>query len=380
MILKIVINMERERYIEMNRKFTAVLLTAVMATGLLAGCGAGAGTNQGSGTDNATKPAETAQPKEQIVNIFTARHYEVDDQIYNSFTAKTGIKVNVVKGKAEELIERLKREGQSTEADLFITVDGGILNAAKQAGVLQPVQSAQVDQNVPKELRDKDNQWIGLSSRARVVAYAKDRVKPEQLSTYEDLADPKWKGKLLVRSSTSLYNQSLLASLIELNGEQKADEWTKGITANLASPPEGGDRDQVKAIAAGVGDIAIINTYYFGQLVTSKDPEEVKAAQGVALFFPNQSTTGTHLNVSGVGLAKHSKNKDNAVKLIEYLTDVEAQALFSSVNFEFPVNPKAEMPELLKSWGQFKKQQIDFAKLGEHNKKAIELMNKAGWK
>jgi iron(III) transport system substrate-binding protein len=365
----------------MNRKFTATLLTAVMAAGLLAGCGAGAGNaNQGSGTDNTSKPAETAQPKEQVVNVFTARHYEVDDQIYNSFTTKTGIKVNVVKGKAEELIERLKREGQSTEADLFITVDGGILNSAKQAGVLQPVQSATVDQNVPKELRDTDNQWIGLSSRARVIAYAKDRVKPEQLSTYEDLADPKWKGKVLVRSSTSLYNQSLLASLIELNGEQKADEWTKGIAANLARAPEGGDRDQAKGIAAGVGDIAIMNTYYYGQMVTSKDPEEVKAAAGIALFFPNQNTTGTHLNVSGVGLAKHSKNKDNAVKLIEYMTAVEAQSLFSSVNFEFPANPKAEMPELLKSWGDFKKQKIDFAKLGDHNKKAIELMNKAGWK
>jgi iron(III) transport system substrate-binding protein len=357
----------------------SIMLSAVMAIGLLAGC-TGAGSTPSAQPDNASKPNDAQPSKDQIVNVFTARHYEVDDKVYASFTDKTGIKVNVIKGTAEELIERLKREGQSTEADLFITVDGGILNKAKQAGVLQPVQSAVIDSNVPVQLRDKENHWIGLSSRARVIVYSKDRVKPEQLSTYEDLADPKWKGKVLVRSSTSLYNQSLLASLIELEGEQKAEAWAKGIAANLAKAPEGGDRDQVKAIAAGVGDVAIINTYYFGQLITSKNVEEVKAAEGTAVFFPNQNTTGTHLNISGAGLAKFSKNKDNAVKLIEFMTDLEAQSMFSKQNFEFPVNAKAEMPELLKSWGSFKAQEIDFAKLGDNNKKAIELMNKAGWK
>jgi iron(III) transport system substrate-binding protein len=360
-------------------KLGSVMLTAVMAMGLLAGC-AGAGQAPSTQSGNSSTPNDAQPSKDQIVNVFTARHYEVDDKVYASFTEKTGIKVNVIKGTAEELIERLKREGQSTEADLFITVDGGILNKAKQAGVLQPVQSAVVDSNVPAQLRDKENHWVGLSSRARVIVYSKDRVKPEQLSTYEDLADPKWKGKVLVRSSTSLYNQSLLASLIELEGEQKSEAWANGIAANLAKSPEGGDRDQVKAIAAGVGDVAIINTYYFGQLMSSKNAEEVKAAEGTAVFFPNQNTTGTHLNVSGAGLAKFSKNKDNAVKLIEFMTDLEAQSLFSKTNFEFPVNPKADMPELLKSWGSFKTQEIDFAKLGDNNKKAIELMNKAGWK
>lgn len=314
------------------------------------------------------------------VYIYSARHYDVDNMLFKKFTEKTGIKVNVINGKAEELIERLKREGKNTQADLFITVDGGILNKAKQAGILQPSSSPTIDQNVPKELRDPDNQWIGLSTRARVIVYSKDRVKPEQLSTYEDLAKPEWKKKVLVRSSSSLYNQSLLASFIELNGEQQAEQWSKGIVKNLARTPEGGDRDQAKAIVSGVGDVALMNTYYIGLLMNSKDPEEVKVGKSIGVIFPNQNTTGTHINISGIGLTKHSKNKENALKLIEFLTSEEAQSMISKENFEFPVNKKADLPELLKSWGTFKTQKIDFNKLGKHNAKAIEIMNKTGWK
>ncbi len=359
-----------------SRRLLTSVLSVVVSAGLLAGCGA-------APAPSTSTPPSTAAPeptKEQVVNIYTARHYAVDDLLYAEFTKQTGIQVNVVKGNAPELIERLKRERQSSPADLFITVDGGVLNTAKEAGVLQPVTSAVVDQNVPQYLRDKDNHWIGLSTRARVIVYSKERVTPEQLSTYEDLATGKWKGKLLVRSSTNLYNQSLVASLIALNGEQASADWAKGIAKNLARKPEGGDRDQAKAIVAGVGDVAIMNTYYVGQLVNSKDAEEAKVGQAVGVFFPNQQTTGTHINISGVGLAKHSKNKDAAVKLIEYLTSEPAQELMSKENYEYPVNPKAQLPELLASWGQFKAQQIDFAKLGEHNALALQLMDKAGWK
>jgi iron(III) transport system substrate-binding protein len=360
----------------MKKGFITVLLTTALSASLIAGC--------------ASKAKETVQSeapksvtdagKEQVVNLYTARHYEVDDVLYEKFTNNTGIKVNVIKGNADELIERIKREGQSTPADLFITVDGGVLNNAKLSGVLQPVKSDVIDKQVPKELRDKDNDWIGLSTRARVIVYAKDRVKPEQLSTYEDLASDKWKAKVLVRSSTSLYNQSLLASLISLDGEQKAEEWAKGIVTNMSRNPEGGDRDQAKGIVAGSGDVAIMNTYYVGQLSTSKNAEEVAVAEKIGVFFPNQSTTGTHLNISGAGLTKHSKNKEAAVKLLEFLTGEEAQTIMSKENFEFPVNAKAQMPELLKSWGDFKTQQLDFAKLGEYNKKAVEIFNKVGWK
>ncbi|URM32580.1 Fe(3+) ABC transporter substrate-binding protein [Cytobacillus firmus] len=315
-----------------------------------------------------------------MVNVYTARHYEADEQVYKDFTEDTGIKVNVVKGEAEELIERLKREGESTEADLFITVDGGVLAHAKDNDILQPVESDVISENVPENLRDKENKWIGMATRARVIVYSKDRVSTDQLSTYEDLTSDKWKGKVLARSSTSLYNQSLLASFIELNGEKAAEEWSEGIVKNFARQPDGGDRDQAKAIAAGIGDVGIMNTYYVGLLANSSDPEEVKVAEGLGVFFPNQETNGTHVNISGIGLTKHSKNPENATKLIEYMTGKEAQEYLSANNYEFPVNPDAEKPEILKSWGDFKMQELDFDTLGKHNQKAIEIFNKTGWK
>lgn len=372
----------------------SVVLLTMLTVLVLAGCGAN---NAGNDKTNASSPSPEASPvtteaaggsndtsknnnKEQVVNVFTARHYDVDSQLFDAFTKETGIKVNEIKGTAEELVERLKREGESSEADLFITVDGGVLNYAKQNEVLQPIQSTTVDSNVPAELRDNENNWVGIATRARVIVYAKDRVKPEQLSTYEDLANAAWKGKVLARSSASLYNQSLLASFIELNGEQKAEEWAKGIVANFARDPEGGDRDQAKAVVAGLGDVAIMNTYYVGQMLNSKDTEEVKVAEKIGVFFPNQETTGTHLNISGVGLTKHAKNKDNAVKLIEFMTGKDGQTLLTQGSFEFPVNAAAEKPELLKGWGDFKTQKLDFSKLGDHNKKAVELLAKAGWK
>ncbi|WP_424766855.1 Fe(3+) ABC transporter substrate-binding protein [Paenibacillus sp. sgz302251] len=372
----------------MTKKYiVGILMLTMMTVLVLAGCGAN---NTENAPTNAASPSPEASAapteavdnsgKDQVVNVFTARHYDVDSQLFAAFTQETGIKVNEIKGTAEELVERLKREGESSEADLFITVDGGVLNYAKQNDVLQPIESQAVESNVPAQLRDTDNQWVGMATRARVIVYAMDRVTPDQLSTYEDLASEKWKGKVLVRSSSNLYNQSLLASFIELNGEQQTEEWAKGIVNNFARDPEGGDRDQAKAIVAGQGDVAIMNTYYVGQMLNSKDAEEVKVAEQVGVFFPNQDTTGAHLNISGVGLTKHAKNKDNAIKLIEYITGKEGQTLLTQGSYEFPVNAAADMPELLKGWGEFKAQQLDFAKLGENNKKAVEILNKVGWK
>ena len=357
---------------KLSNLFKPFLVTTALTIGL-AGCGAA---NQ----DDSKGEEEASKPKNQVVNIYTARHYEVDDEIYTKFTDETGIKVNVVKGEAEELIERIKREGESTAADLFVTVDGGVLANAKQNDILQPVTSDVINENVPENLRDADNNWIGLATRARIIAYSKDTVQPEELSTYEDLTNDKWKGKLLVRSSTSLYNQSLLASFIELNGEEQAEQWAQGIVNNFARQPDGGDRDQAKAIAAGTGDIAIMNTYYIGLLANSEDPEERKVADRIGVFFPNQETNGTHVNISGIGLTKHSQNKENATKLIEYMTSAPAQEFLSAHNYEFPVNPDAAKPELLESWGDFKMQELNFDTLGEHNKKAIEIFNQTGWK
>lgn len=342
-----------------------VLVIAMFMIVLLVGCT----------SNNATKGKQGGE-----VNIYTARHYDVDGKLYDKFTELTGTKVNVVEGAAPQLIERIFREGSSTPADLFITVDGGILNTAKSAGVLQPVVSSVVNKQVPADLRDSDNHWIGLSSRARVIVYAKDRVDPSQLSTYEDLATDKWKGKLVTRSSTNLYNLSLLASFIAIKGEEETEAWAAGIASNLARDPEGGDRDQAKAIVAGVGDVAIMNTYYVGQMSVSADPEEVKVANSIGVFFPNQNTTGTHLNLSGAGLIKHSKNKDNAVRLIEFLTSSEAQEMIAQANFEYPVNKAAELPDILKGWGEFKHQNIDFAAYGVFNPQAVKIANKVGWK
>lgn len=358
-----------------KRWFTFGGIALLAMSIVLSGCGSNSA-NGREGADTSKSGKDSAGE----VNVFTARHYEVDDVVFSNFTEETGIKVNVVKGKAEELIERLKREGKSTKADLFITVDGGVLANAKQNDVLQEVSSERIEQQVPASYRDRDHHWVGMSTRARVIVYAKDRVDPGELSTYENLADPKWKGKLLVRSSTSLYNQSLMASFIELNGEEAAEQWAKDVVANFARDPEGGDRDQAKAIAAGIGDLAIMNTYYVGLLANSKEPEEVKVADSVGVFFPNQDTNGTHINISGIGLTKHSKNKENAIKLIEYITSKETQELISANNFEFPVNPEAAKPDLLTAWGDFKTQELDFDAMSEHNGKALEIFNKSGWK
>lgn len=323
---------------------------------------------------------ETASSKSKVVNIYTDRHYDTDQKLYEEFTKETGIKVNVVKAESDELIEKLAREGKDTEADVLVTADAGRLYRAKDQQLLQPIQDDTIFKNIPENLRDKDNQWFGLTIRGRVIVYSKDRVNPAQLSTYEDLTSPNWKGKVLVRSSSAVYNQSLMASFIAINGEEEAKKWAEGIVANMAREPKGNDRDQAKAIVAGEGEVAIMNTYYIGKMLNSSDPEEVKVAQKVGVFFPNQNTTGTHVNVSGAGVTKNSKNKDNAVKFIGFLSGEKAQKEFAEANYEYPANPAVQPSELLKSWGQFKTQNINLSKLGEYNKKAVELMNQVGWK
>lgn len=324
--------------------------------------------------------AITASNTGGVVNLYTDRHYDTDDTLFAQFTEETGITVNVVKGKSDELIERLKTEGQNTEADLFITADAGRLHRAKISDLLSPVTSDILTQNIPENYRDKENFWFGITKRARVLVYAKDRVQASELSTYEALTDSKWKGRVLTRSSENIYTQSLLASMIALNGEEAANQWAAGIVANLARAPKGGDRDQAKAIAAGEGDIAIMNTYYLGQMLNSTDEEERKVAEQLAVFFPNQESTGTHVNVSGVALVKASKNTDNAIKLMEFLSSESAQRVYAETNYEYPVNPNVSVSELLLSWGDFKAQTLHLSLLGENNEAAVILANEVGWK
>lgn len=334
-------------------------------------------------TLTACAPAATTTDigkEEGTVNLYTDRHYDTDQLLYDLFTSETGIKVNVVKGNSDELIERLEKEGQDTQADLLITADAGRLYRAMEKNLLQPVASQVLTNNIPANLRDENNNWFGLTVRARVLVYDKDKVGESELSTYEALTDPKWKGKILTRSSYNIYTQSLLASMIAVNGEEKAREWAKGIVDNLAREPKGNDRDQATAVVAGEGDIAIMNTYYIGKMTTSSNPEEAKVAKEVSVFFPNQETTGTHINVSGIGLTKHAKNSENAVKLMEFLAGEKAQKLFAEANFEYPVHPNVEPTELLKSWGEFKTQDINLSLLGKYNQKAVEIANEVGWK
>ncbi|AYC29817.1 Fe(3+) ABC transporter substrate-binding protein [Paenisporosarcina cavernae] len=352
------------------KKSLGILIAFLLV--VLTACG-----NDSTSSKNNSEEKKNDGPE---VNLYTARHYDVDDQLYKEFEEKTGIKVNVIKGEADELLERIKREGDATEADLFLTSDAGRLFRAKDAGVLQAVSSETLDEQIPEKFQDTDQMWYGLTKRARVIVYNKETVKEEDLSTYEALAEPEWKGKVLVRSSENVYNQSLLASLIEINGEDEAKKWAANLVKNFARDPEGGDKDQAKAIAAGIGDVAIMNTYYLGQMLNSEEQEEVKVAEGLGIFFPNQDTTGTHVNVSGAGVVKYAKNKDNAIKLLEFLSSEKAQGTFAEANYEYPVNAAVEPTELLASWGDFKEQDIPLSSLGEHNAASILMFNEVGWK
>lgn len=316
----------------------------------------------------------------QEVNVYSHRHYEADGKLYEKFTEETGIKVNVVNANADELIQRLETEGANSPADILITVDGGRLNRAQEKGLLQPVTSPVLKKNVPSQFHEPNGHWYGVTYRARIIAVSKERVEAGAIKNYEDLTDPKWKGRILVRSSEHIYNQSLLASILVSDGEEKALEWAKGIVANLARNPKGSDRDQVKAVASGEGDIAIVNSYYIGLMLNGESAEEKKAAESIDIIYPNQENRGTHINVSAVALTKHAPNKENAIKFLEFMSGNHAQEILALTNYEYPVNPEVPMAGLLESWGTFKKDSVNLSLLGKYNDRAVKIMDQAGWK
>ena len=313
------------------------------------------------------------------VNVYSAREEQLIKPLLDAFSKDTGIKVNLVTGDDDPLLERLKREGANSPADVLITADAGRLYRATQNGSLQAIQSAKLNQAVPANLRDPENRWFGLTYRARVIFYNKDKVKPNELSTYEALADPQWQGRVCVRSSNSIYNQSLLASMIQADGAAQAENWAKGLVNNFARAPAGGDRDQIKAVAAGQCDVALANTYYYAQMLYGKDAAQKAAASKVGLFWPNQNNRGTHINISGAGVTTSAKNKENAVKLLEYMVLDDAQRWYSSTNGEFPVKPGTTASPELQSWGNFKRDPVNLSVLGKNNAQAVMLMDKAGW-
>ena len=320
--------------------------------------------------------------KSNEINIYSQRHYDSDKMQYKKFEEKTGIKVNVTKAGADELIQRLKNEGDNSQADLFITVDVGKLWQASDMGLFQKFDDKKVFNNIDPQFLDKNGYWVPLTYRSRVVVYSNERVKKEDLSTYEDLANEKWRERLLVRSSSNAYNQALMSSLVANLGPDAVTSWSEAVVKNFARDPKGSDRDQVKAIAAGQGDIAIVNSYYIGLLLSSEKEEEISAGNSVSVFFPNQGEgeRGAHINVSGIALAKNAPNKENAIELIKYLTSVEGQETYVNNSYEYSVNPNVKPDQIVQAWGEFKKDPVDLNMLGIKRDEAIRIFDKTGWK
>ena len=314
------------------------------------------------------------------VNVYNSRHYTTDTRLWEGFTAATGVKVNVINADHDQLIQRIIQEGENSPADLLITVDAGRLVFAADNNLFAPVQSTALEQTIPASLRDPADNWFGLAYRARIIVYHKDRAQPSELSTYEALAEPAFKGRLLVRSGTNIYNLGLLGAIIDADGLAKAEAWAKGIVANMARPPQGGDTDQIKALAAGVGDLALVNHYYFARLAASDKPEDKAVVQDLRVFFPSLADRGTHVNVSGAGVVRTAKNRENAVRMLEYLVTPEAQEYFANVNFEYPVNARVPVNPVVASWGTFELDWLNPAIYAKNSAEAAKIMDRVGWK
>ncbi len=309
------------------------------------------------------------------VNIYSYRQPFLIKPMLSAFTHQTGIKTNVVFA-PKGMITRLQREGRNSPADMILTVDIGRINDAVEAGVLQPVKSEKLTANIPAHDRDPSGLWFGLTRRARIVYASKERVKAGELSTYEGLADARWKDRICIRSSKHVYNVALLASLVAHHGEKKAEEWAAGLKANLARKPQGNDRAQVKAIHAGECDISLGNSYYMGKMLTNE--KQIAWAEAVNVFFPNQEGRGAHMNISGAGVTKHSGRKDNAVKLLEFLSDDLAQKMYAEQNFEYPVKPGVPWSGLVESWGRFKADKLDMIEVAKNRPTAIKIFDRVG--
>ena len=314
------------------------------------------------------------------LNIYSHRQPFLINPFLEAFTKKTGIKTNVVYS-TKGLAQRLKAEGENSPADIILTVDIGRLYIYKDMRLLASINSPKLSQNIPAHLRSSDNTWFGLSKRARIIVTAKGRIELGAIKNIEDLADPRWQGRICVRPGSHVYNRALLASIIAAHGAEKAEAWAAGLVANLARRPQGNDRAQVKAIYEGQCDIAIINNYYFGKLKHSEDPAQQKWAQALNLVFPNQGAEGrgAHVNISGGGVALHSKNKAAAVQLLEFLTDAEAQTLYSEINFEYPANPAVEHTAELQSWGSFNEDKLPILRIAELSRQSQQIIDRVGW-
>jgi iron(III) transport system substrate-binding protein len=323
----------------------------------------------------------SALAQEQVLNLYSSRHYQTDEALYANFTKQTGIKINRIEAGEDPLIERIRNEGERSPADVLITVDAGRLWRAEQLGMFQPVKSAMLEARIPESYREPGGRWFGFSLRSRLIAYNKAKVRPGEIRTYEELADPKWKGRVCMRSSTSVYNLSLMGALIDHLGEQKAEAWAKGVHANLAQEPKGGDTDQLKAVAAGACDVTVSNQYYYARLARSEKADEKLIAERLGVVFPNQQSWGAHVNISGAGVLKNAPHREAAVKFLEYLASDEAQRYFADGNNEWPVvaGVKVDNP-VLNAFGDFKRDRLNVAVLGRNQPSSQKIYDRVAWK
>lgn len=315
-----------------------------------------------------------------VVNLYTARHYDSDLALYERFTRETGIRINRIEGNADQLIARMLSEGGRSPADLFIAADAGALWRAQQAGLFQPVRSETLDVRVPANLREAGGHWYGFSRRARVVAYDSARVRPEEVDSYEKLASPRFRGRLCVRSSDNIYNLSLVGALIEAWGEPRAEEWARGIVANMARPPEGGDRDQIRAVGAGLCEVAITNSYYYIRMASGEDSGDRHVTERVKLAFPSLGNQGVHVNISGGGVPANAPNRENAIRLLEFFASPEAQQHISRHNNEFPATPGVAPPPPVADYASFEAHPMAVGSFAARQPQALALMSRVGWR
>ena len=352
----------------MSRALVTPRSAAVTAVALiLAACG-----QSGDSAAPATDPG--------VVNVYSSRHYDADEALYARFTEQTGIRVNVVEGNADQLIARLRAEGEASPADVFVAADAGALWRAQDAGLLQATRSDTINSRIPSNLRAPGGEWFGFARRARIVAYDPARVRPEEVDTYEEIAAPRFRGKLCVRSSESVYNLSLVGALIEAWGPERARQWVDGVVANMARPPEGGDRDQIRAVAAGVCEIALTNSYYFIRMGNGEEAADREVAGKLRLAWPSLNGQGAHVNVSGGGVAAHAPNRDNAVRLLEFLSTPESQTLVAQMNYEYPISPDVAAPAPIDAYAGFQANPMAVSLYGPRQGEAQSMMSAAGWR
>ncbi|MCV6597793.1 MAG: Fe(3+) ABC transporter substrate-binding protein [Mangrovicoccus sp.] len=318
-------------------------------------------------------------PADGEVNLYSSRHYDTDDRLFSDFEKATGITINRIEGNADELIARIKAEGANSPADILMTVDTSRLTRAKNAGVLQPAESALLEERIPAHLQDAENEWFGFSQRSRILFYSKERM-PEPPLTYAELADPKYKGLVCSRSSTNPYTQTLLAAMVEHLGEEGATDWAQGVVDNFARNPKGGDIDQLRAVVSGECDVVISNTYYFARALRKNVKGVTEHVDQIGWVFPDQDGNGAHMNLSGAGLAVNAPNKENAILFLEYLAGDEAQKYFSAGNDEYPAVPGVEMNENIAQLGTFKQDEVSLSAVAENIPTAQKIFNQVGWK